>query len=341
MVKNLHAAGIEVILDVVYNHTAEGNQLGPTISFKGIDNASYYRLVGDNPRFYMDYTGTGNTLDATHPHVLQLIMDSLRYWVMEMHVDGFRFDLASTLAREAKRCERILGVFRRDPPGPGVESGQAHRRAVGRGRRRLSGGQFPRALGRVERQVPRRDPPLLEGRRGPHRRTRLPAHGQPGSVSAQRQAARTRASISSPRTTASRSTISSATTKSTTRPTARATTTATTTTPVGTAAPKARPTTRKSTRCAAASGAISWRRCSLPGRADDLRRATNTAARRAATTTPIARTTNSPGWTGSADERATRSLFEFHPQADRPAPRAPDFPSAEVFPGPQDSRRGA
>ncbi len=111
MVKNLHAAGIEVILDVVYNHTAEGNHMGPTLSFKGIDNASYYRLVDDNRRFYMDYTGTGNTLDATSPHVLQLIMDSLRYWVTEMHVDGFRFDLASTLAREAKDVSTFSAFF--------------------------------------------------------------------------------------------------------------------------------------------------------------------------------------------------------------------------------------
>jgi glycogen operon protein len=111
MVKALHAAGIEVILDVVYNHTAEGNQLGPTLSFRGIDNASYYRLVPDNPRYYMDYTGTGNTLNAVHPQVLQLIMDSLRYWVEEMHVDGFRFDLASALAREFHDVDRLGSFF--------------------------------------------------------------------------------------------------------------------------------------------------------------------------------------------------------------------------------------
>ena len=99
MVKALHAAGIEVILDVVYNHTA-GNHLGPVLSFKGIDNAAYYRLVDGDRRFYYDTTGTGNSLNVRHPHVLQLIMDSLRYWVTEMHVDGFRFDLASTLARQ-------------------------------------------------------------------------------------------------------------------------------------------------------------------------------------------------------------------------------------------------
>ena len=111
MVKALHAAGIEVILDVVYNHTAEGNHLGPTLSFKGIDNPAYYRLVDDDPRFYYDTTGTGNSLNMRHPHVLQLIMDSLRYWVTEMHVDGFRFDLASTLARQFHEVDRLSAFF--------------------------------------------------------------------------------------------------------------------------------------------------------------------------------------------------------------------------------------
>ena len=110
LVKTLHREGIEVILDVVYNHTAEGNHLGPTLCFRGIDNAAYYRLMADNRRYYMDYTGTGNTLDMTHPAVLRLIMDSLRYWVIEMHVDGFRFDLASALARELHDVDR-LGAF--------------------------------------------------------------------------------------------------------------------------------------------------------------------------------------------------------------------------------------
>ena len=111
MVKAMHAAGIEVILDVVYNHTAEGNHLGPTLSFKGIDNPAYYRLVEDDQRYYMDYTGTGNSLNVRHPHSLQLLMDSLRYWVTEMHVDGFRFDLASTLAREFYDVDRLSTFF--------------------------------------------------------------------------------------------------------------------------------------------------------------------------------------------------------------------------------------
>jgi glycogen operon protein len=110
MVKTLHAAGIEVILDVVYNHTAEGNHLGAMLSFRGIDNAAYYRLM-DDARFYRDYTGTGNSLNMRHPHVLQLIMDSLRYWVLEMHVDGFRFDLAATLARELHDVDRLATFF--------------------------------------------------------------------------------------------------------------------------------------------------------------------------------------------------------------------------------------
>ncbi len=111
MVKALHAAGLEVILDVVYNHTAEGNHLGPMLSFKGIDNEAYYRLVPEDKRFYRDYTGTGNTLNVRHPHTLQLIMDSLRYWVTEMHIDGFRFDLAAALARGFHEVDRLSAFF--------------------------------------------------------------------------------------------------------------------------------------------------------------------------------------------------------------------------------------
>ena len=111
MVRALHEADIEVILDVVYNHTAEGNHMGPTLSMRGIDNAAYYRLVDDDKRFYMDYTGTGNSLNVGHPHSIQLIMDSLRYWVTEMHVDGFRFDLASTLAREFYDVDKLSTFF--------------------------------------------------------------------------------------------------------------------------------------------------------------------------------------------------------------------------------------
>ncbi len=118
MVKSMHQGGIEVILDVVYNHTAEGNHFGPTLSFRGIDNSAYYRLVPGDERYYMDYTGTGNTLNPLHPRAIQLIMDSLRYWVQEMHVDGFRFDLAAALARglhEADRLSAFFEIIHQDP----------------------------------------------------------------------------------------------------------------------------------------------------------------------------------------------------------------------------------
>ena len=118
MVRSLHAAGIEVILDVVYNHTAEGNQLGPTLCFRGIDNLAYYRLNPENPRFYLDFTGTGNTFNLLHPRALQLVTDSLRYWVEEMHVDGFRFDLAPALARNHQGVNRLhpfFQVIQQDP----------------------------------------------------------------------------------------------------------------------------------------------------------------------------------------------------------------------------------
>jgi glycogen operon protein len=124
MVQRLHDAGIEVILDVVYNHSSEGNHEGPTLSLRGIDNQAYYRLVEGDPYYYMDYTGTGNSLNMRHPHVLQMIMDSLRYWVQEMHIDGFRFDLASTLARSLHEVDRLSAFFdlvQQDPVVSGVK----------------------------------------------------------------------------------------------------------------------------------------------------------------------------------------------------------------------------
>src|SRR5678816_3628808 len=111
MVRSLHADGIEIILDVVYNHTAEGNQMGPTLCFLGIDNISSYRLSPENPRFYLDYTGTGNTVETLQPRTLQMVLDSLRYWVNDMHVDGFRFDLASTLARDMNGVNKLHAFF--------------------------------------------------------------------------------------------------------------------------------------------------------------------------------------------------------------------------------------
>ena len=175
MVRNLHAAGIEVILDVVYNHTAEGNHMGPTLSFRGLDNNSYYRTVDSNRRFYMDYTGTGNTLNARHPQVLALILDSLRYWVEEMHVDGFRFDLASALARSLHEVDRLSAFFDLIHQDPVVSRVKliAEPWDVGEGGYQV--GNF-RAVDRVERPLPRHHAGLLARR--PHRggRRRLPAH---------------------------------------------------------------------------------------------------------------------------------------------------------------------
>ena len=176
MVKALHEADIEVILDVVYNHTAEGNENGPTIAFRGIDNASYYRLVDEDKAHYYDTTGTGNSLLMRHPHVLQLIMDSLRYWVTEMHVDGFRFDLAATLARQFHEVDRLSAFFDLVQQDPVVSQVKliAEPWDVGDGGYQV--GNFPPAVDRVERQVPRHGPRLLARRAGHAGRVRLPAH---------------------------------------------------------------------------------------------------------------------------------------------------------------------
>ena len=203
----------------------------------------------------MDYTGTGNSLNVRSPQTLQLIMDSLRYWVTEMHVDGFRFDLAATLAREFYDVDRLATFFDARAAGPGRQPGQAHRRAVGRRPRRLPGRQLPAAVDRVERPLPRHGPRLLARRARDAGRVRLPHHRLVATSTRTTAAARTPRSTSSPRTTASRSTTWCPTTTSTTRPTARTTATAPTTTARGTAASRARPTTRPSSRCGAASAA--------------------------------------------------------------------------------------
>ena len=256
MVKALHRAGIEVILDVVYNHTAEGNHLGPMLCFRGVDNESYYRLVPETPRFYMDYTGTGNTLNPVHPTVLRLIMDSLRYFVTECHVDGFRFDLASALAREFYDVDRLSAFFdiiHQDPVLSQVKL-IAEPWDVGPGR--LPGRQLPDPLVGVERHLPRHDARLLARPRVGRATSRRASAARPTSTRAT-AGGRSRRSTSSPRTTASRCATSSRTTRSTTRRTARRTRTAPTTTAPGTAASKARPTIRPCSRCARGSSATS------------------------------------------------------------------------------------
>ena len=182
MVKVLHNAGIEVILDVVYNHTAEGNQAGPTLSFRGIDNLAYYRTVPGDPRHYMDYTGCGNTLNMVHPNALQLLMDSLRYWVTEMHVDGFRFDLASALARELKDVDQLGAFFDTIYQDPTLAPVKLIAEPWDLRRRRLSGRQLPVGMDGVERQVSGHGAQILEGRHGAALGNRDPSCGQCGSV---------------------------------------------------------------------------------------------------------------------------------------------------------------
>ncbi len=155
MVRALHAEGLEVILDVVYNHTGEGNHLGPTLSLKGIDNTAYYRLSPEDPRFYVDYTGTGNTVDTSNAPALRLVLDSLRYWVTEMHVDGFRFDLASALGRDAAGAYTWRAPFFAAIAQTRALARQAHRRALGPGARGLPAGRLSDRLDGMERPLPR------------------------------------------------------------------------------------------------------------------------------------------------------------------------------------------
>ena len=187
----MHDAGIEVILDVVYNHTAEGNHLGPMLSFKGIDNPAYYRLVADKRRYYMDYTGTGNTLNMRHPHVLQLIMDSLRYWVLEMHVDGFRFDLAATLARELHDVDRLSAFFDLIQQDPVVSQVKliAEPWDIGEGGYQV--GNFPPLWSEWNGKYRDTVRDFWRGTDQTHGGVRVPVHGQLRSVSGNRaQAAR-------------------------------------------------------------------------------------------------------------------------------------------------------
>ena len=241
MVKALHRAGIEVILDVVYNHTAEGNHLGPMLCFKGVDNKSYYRLTPEDERYYMDFTGTGNSLNVVHPSVLRMIMDSLRYWVTECHVDGFRFDLASALARELYDVDRLSAFFDTIHQDPILSQVKLIAEPWDVGPGRLPGRQLPRPVVGVERDLPRHDARLL-ARPGRRRRVRAPLHRLVATSTRTTAGARSRRSTSSPRTTASRCATSSPTTRSTTRPTRRTTATGPTTTGPGTAAPRGRPT---------------------------------------------------------------------------------------------------
>jgi hypothetical protein len=230
MVRALHAAGLEVILDVVYNHTAEGNHLGPTLSLKGIDNASYYRLVADNPRYYMDFTGCGNTLNMRSPQVLQLIMDSLRYWVQEMHVDGFRFDLASALARELYDVDRLASFFDIVHQDPVLSQVKLIAEPWDLGEGWLPGWQLPGALDLSGTDAIGTRCGASGAVTAARCRSSRRASREATTCTRRAGGSRTPASISSPPTTASPLPIWSATTRSTTKPTATRTATASRTT---------------------------------------------------------------------------------------------------------------
>jgi len=247
MVRNLHAAGIEVILDVVYNHTAEGNHLGPTLSFRGIDNASYYRLSPEDSRYYMDFTGCGNTFHMRNPRVLQLVMDSLRYWITHMHVDGFRFDLASTLARELHEVDKLgafFDIIHQDP----VISVTRSATSPCCGRNGMANIATRSAVSGKETVA--RFPSSPPG-------SAAPAICMSGAA-----VARTPASILSRPTMASPSTIWCRTTKSTMKPMASRTAMAATTTRAGIAARRGRPRIRPSRPCAKRRSAAFWPRSS-------------------------------------------------------------------------------
>ena len=295
MVKTMHSAGIEVILDVVYNHTAEGNQLGPTLSFRGIDNAVYYRLLPENPRYYMDYTGTGNTLNMRHPRVLQLIMDSLRYWVLEMHVDGFRFDLAATLARELHEVDKLgafFDIIHQDPVLSQVKL-IAEPWDLGEGGYQV--GNFP--VGWAEWNDRYRDTvrSYWKGDGGQIGELAYRITGSSDLVRAQRPPSLRQHQFRNCPRRLHACRIWSATTRSTTKPTAKTIATAPTTTEVGTAASKVQPTIPPSTLFVRARSETSWRRCSCPKAFRCSFTAMNSAARNRGTTTLTVRTMKSVG----------------------------------------------
>ena len=239
MVARFHDAGLEVILDVVYNHTAEGNERGPTLSFKGIDNASYYRLLPDNPRYYINDTGTGNTLNLSHPGVIQMVTDSLRYWVNELHVDGFRFDLGTILAREPNGFDNQSGFLKACHQDPVLRTVKLIAEPWDCRPGRLSGRAAFRPAGRSG-MTAIATWCAISGRAQPRPVRWRSGCAPPATCSIISGAARRRASISSLPTMASRSTTWCPTTTSTTTPTARTTATAATTTARGIAASRAR-----------------------------------------------------------------------------------------------------
>ena len=261
MVRNLHAAGIEVILDVVYNHTGEGNHLGPTLCFRGIDNRAYYRLIQETPRFYLDFTGTGNTVDLCTRASLQMVMDSLRYWVTEMHVDGFRFDLASTLARDQNGVSKTHPFFEAIHQDPILSQTKliAEPWDIGDGGYQV--GNFPILWSEWNGKYRDAVRSYWKGDEGRIGEIAYRLTGSPDLY--QDDGRRPYASINfvcSHDGFTLNDLVSYS--RSITRRTARITTTATIIIIRGIAAPKGRPMTKKSTRCVASNAATCSRRCS-------------------------------------------------------------------------------
>ena len=332
MVDALHRAGLEVILDVVFNHTAEAGPDGPTLCFRGLDNLAYYRVEPGNPGIYYDTTGCGNSLNAGDPITLQLMLDSLRYWITEMHADGFRFDLAPTLARQDGAFDKVSAFLDMCSQDPVVRQaklvaepwdvGQMDSYDLGRFPPlwREWNGKYRDTHARLLAQPPGRDRRVRQPVHrllGPVRYGRPPAHllGQPDHR---------------PRRLHPGATWSPTTT-STTRPTARTTATGPATTIPGTAAPKAPPTTPASSRCAPASPGPCSPRCCCRSACRCCSAAMSWAAPSTATTTPTARTTRSPGSTGPAPTRNccdfTRQLVALRQGTTRSSAAAVSFPA--------------
>ena len=326
----MHDAGIEVILDVVYNHTAEGNHLGPMLSFKGIDNAAYYRVVADKRRYYMDYTGTGNTLNMRHPHVLQLIMDSLRYWVLEMHVDGFRFDLAATLARELHDVDRLSAFFDLIQQDPVVSQVKliAEPWDIGEGGYQV--GNFPPLWSEWNGKY--RDT-VRDFWRGTDQTMAEFAYRFTGSSDLYQGTARKPHASINFITAHDGFTLSDLVSYNEKHNEAngednRDGESHNRSWNCGAEGPTDDPGDPGA--CAHASRATSWRRCCCRRACRCCSAATKSAARRAATTTPTARTTRSPGTTG---HRPTRALLQFTRSLLRLRQRHPVFCRRRWFQG--------
>ena len=296
MVSKVHDAGLELILDVVYNHTAEGNERGPTLSFKGIDNASYYRLQPDQKRFYINDTGTGNTVNLSHPRVIQMVTDSLRYWAGEVHVDGFRFDLGTILAREPNGFDNQSGFLKACCQDPMLGTLKLIAEPWDCGPGGYQVGEFPAGLGRVERQVPRyRARDFWKGDRMRRGTVAAPAR-LAGRVQPSGAKALGHASTSSRRMTASR--LNDLVSYNEKHNEANGEDNQGRHQQQSFLELRHRRPHRQSRhhpRCASARSATCWRRCFFRRAFPCCAAATKSAAPSTATTTPTARTTRSPG----------------------------------------------